>query len=661
MLTVLSAGLPISAKDILKDAMNKVFDGAIAIQELTKENLRSRVRLSSRSVEIVLVILDGVSSDMCSDIEGGLYQSDKYYTYVNDKEFVNFLNNKYGLDMVIEDDIEEVAPVFEDSTLSSEDEKYYLEKIKSKEDTIQNLECRIKELTELYGLVDDEISKISTGEVEELRDENISLNNKVLDLESTVEARNVKIADLESTLDRLKEDKVLIENRLKKVSKNYDELVSELNELKVLYSNQSGLIRSKDTRIAELEKKQSKYDITILENKELKELSKTNKSIIANKDIEIGNLKVDLQSKEKDIVRYTKEVESLRGLESVSEELKSANSTIDSLKVELSSTVSENSTLRKDIKEKDRVISQLSDSNEENSNKIEELLAENEELNERIKSDDESLFELNKEKIELQNKIMLLEKSVDSNNDTESLLLEIQDLQGKLSTMSSNIFNNIGMYALPNGTINCKILNDCTQYKNIKFAFAGSAESRRGVYKCLLDEFKGKDDSRYLIVDLVSETSIDYVFKIKKVIPGIEWFRKGGSVQQYISSTELRNTQVLSLGLGYINDSYFLCIDWSKRLRELENSGYKVILFCGDISNLVGRVLHESFASYGDSIIYVLGNSVSSRALVTNLRGLSNKGDSIVAYFDFNPAIQRFYEMVAKSNECKILSTKNKR
>ena len=147
----------------------------------------------------------------------------------------------------------------------------------------------------------------------------------------------------------------------------------------------------------------------------------------------------------------------------------------------------------------------------------------------------------------------------------------------------------------------------------------------------------------------------------KKVVPGIEWFRKGGSVQQYISSTELRNTQVLSTGLGYINDSYFLCIDWSKRLRELENSGYKVILFCGDISNLVGRVLHESFASCGDSLIYVLGNSVSSRALVTNLRGLSNKGDSIVAYFDFNPAMKRFYEMVAKSNECKILSTKNKR
>lgn len=661
MLTVLSAGLPVSAKCILKDAMDKVFDGAIAIQELTKENLRSRVRLSSRSVEIVLVILDGVSSDMCSDIEGGLYQSDKYYAYVNDKEFVNFLNNKYGLDMVVDDDIEDITPVFEESQLSSEDEKYYIEKIKSKEDSIRNLECRIKELSELYGIVGDEITRVSSEELEELRDENISLNNKVLDLESEAETRISKIADLESLVSRLKEDKLSIENRLKKMSESYDEVVLELNELKVLYSNQSGIIRSKDNRIADLEKKQSKYEDTILENKGLKELSETNKSIIANKDVEIGNLKVDLQSKEKDIVRYTKEIESLRGLESVNEELKSANNTINSLKVELSSSSSENITLRKDIKEKDRVISQLSSSNEESNSRIEELLSENEELNERIKSDDESLYLLNKDKIELQNKLSLLEKSNASDDSTESLLMEIQDLQSKLASMSSNIFNNIGLSALPNGTVNCKVLNTPSRYNNIRFAFAGSSESRKGVYKCLLDEFKDKDDNRYLIVDLVSETSIDYVFKVKKVIPGIEWFRKGGSVQQYISFTELKNTQVLSLGLGYINDSYFLCIDWSKRLRELDNSGYKVILFCGDISNLVGRVLHESFASYGDSTIYVLGNSVSSRTLVTNLRGLSNKGDSIIAYFDFNPAIQRFYEMVAKSNECKILSTKNKR
>ena len=93
-------------------------------------------------------------------------------------------------------------------------------------------------------------------------------------------------------------------------------------------------------------------------------------------------------------------------------------------------------------------------------------------------------------------------------------------------------------------------------------------------------------------------------------------------------------------------------------MSELENSGYKVVLFCGDISNLIGRVLHESFASFGNSTIYVLGNSVGCRTIVTNLRGLANAKDSVVAYFEYNTAMERFYNMVNKTNECQILSTK---
>ena len=259
MLTVLSAGLPISAKDILMNAMNEVFDNGVVIRELTKETLRSRVRLSNRSVEVVLVILDGVSSDICKDIEGGLYQSEKYYRYTSDRELVKYLNGKYGLSIEIEEDIEENVPVIVETSMDSEDEKYYLDIIKNKEDSIRNLECRIKEMTALYGLLEDSnIVSISEDELAELRDENISLNNQILELNSVCESRNTKIADLEIMINSLKEDKVNIENRLKKLSKTHDELVLELNELKVAYSKQSGVIRDKEVKIFELEKKQEK-------------------------------------------------------------------------------------------------------------------------------------------------------------------------------------------------------------------------------------------------------------------------------------------------------------------------------------------------------------------------------------------------------------------
>ena len=162
---------------------------------------------------------------------------------------------------------------------------------------------------------------------------------------------------------------------------------------------------------------------------------------------------------------------------------------------------------------------------------------------------------------------------------------------------------------------------------------------------------------RVLIVDVVSETSIDYVFEINKVNNGVDWFRKGGSVQGYLSQTCLGNTFVLSPGVSYINDSYFLTIDWNSRLKELESSGYRVIVFCGDLSNIIGRVLHESFAGLGESEVYVHGNAIGSRTIVSNIRGLTNGRESVVSYFEFSPKMKRFYDMVAKSNQCRVLST----
>ena len=230
MLTVLSAGLPFNAKDILTNTMNEVFDGEIVVQELTRENLRSRVRLSNRSVEIVLVVLDRESSDICKDIEAGLYQSDKYYEYVNDKELVEFLNNRYGLEISIDESTTEEIDVPSNTLLSNKDEKYYLEKINSKEDIIFNLECRIKDLTAMYGLSDEneEILGVSNGELEELREENTHLNSELL-------KKDVRLIDyvVVHELSHFKEanhsDKFWHEVSLR--YPNYKEARKELNEV----------------------------------------------------------------------------------------------------------------------------------------------------------------------------------------------------------------------------------------------------------------------------------------------------------------------------------------------------------------------------------------------------------------------------------------------
>ena len=150
---------------------------------------------------------------------------------------------------------------------------------------------------------------------------------------------------------------------------------------------------------------------------------------------------------------------------------------------------------------------------------------------------------------------------------------------------------------------------------------------------------------------------MDYVFEIKQVVKGLNWFVKGGGILPYLSETCLPNVKVLSPGLGYINDCYFLTVDWERRLKELDNSGYNVVVYCGDISSMVGRVLHETFASRGASMVYVHGNAIGARTLVTNLRGLSNSKDSVMCYFEFNKKIEKFYETVLKEgHECRVIS-----
>ena len=126
---------------------------------------------------------------------------------------------------------------------------------------------------------------------------------------------------------------------------------------------------------------------------------------------------------------------------------------------------------------------------------------------------------------------------------------------------------------------------------------------------------------------------------------------------QKITITILNNVFVLSIsGTSYINDNSFLKFNWLSILTNLEKSGYHVVVVCGDLSSMVGRILHESFTGHGiDSSIYVHGNAICSRAVINNIRGLSNIKYSTVYYYEFNPQVQRYVDIVGKMCKYKIV------
>ena len=63
---------------------------------------------------------------------------------------------------------------------------------------------------------------------------------------------------------------------------------------------------------------------------------------------------------------------------------------------------------------------------------------------------------------------------------------------------------------------------------------------------------------------------------------------------------------------------------------------YSIIMVCGDISSVVGRVMHESLAGVCDSYIYTKGTYISLRNLILNLRGISNYKESKICYLKYS-------------------------
>ena len=417
--------------------------------------------------------------------------------------------------------------------------------------------------------------------------------------------------------------------------------------------------------ISDYEKKVEELNETIssLGNdiKELEESKGIISTTLAERSSRVSQLEVDLASKEREVVRYQKENQLLKENQVSSDDLEKAQSTISDLQTELNDISKENDNLRKVLaSEKDRNSSSDSRYNEllEKYRKDQDRIKE---LESRVEEDNTTIATLNKNAIELQSRLQMQETSDDAVEMSE----EYVRLKRELAEIKEGVFGKIASLSLPTSTQHINLLTPWAgsgiTLRNVRFVFAGSTESRKGAYKCLYNDLVSANKNvNYLIVDLVSETSIDYVFQITSTVPGLDWYHKGGGIQQYLSKTVLPNVSVLSTGLKYVNDSYFLTIDWVDRLRELENSGYQVMIFCGDISNLIGRILHESFANYGLSVIYVHGNVVGARALITNIRGISNSDKSVIGYFDYNKLAKRFFDVVSQTNRCKIINSINR-
>ena len=645
-LEALTAGVPNTGLEYLSTALESVFgEGGVAIKELGNDDLRQNVRLSTRADTIVLVVLDSFAKDACKDIENGLYESDKFHKYVDDAELVDYLNKTYGLELQPPEDISmEVAQdILESSAYKAVIDEYQA-KISDRDGEIQTLKFHIQELEgylECGGVAtsDEDYEKIQS-EVIELRSKLADAEGEISELKQHVESlkENLKAAEIRGSQQKAK---------FESLQSDYEKISHEFTEEKVNSSKKSAVIKDKNEDIEKLQ----------AELKSLLELKEQVSGFSAEKEgytktIEeltksISDLKIEMANKEAEISRLNDQIRS--------------NATDTRLVMEykgyLKESEEEKAELEKRVASFDVEIESVRQQLSETIERAESLDLEANRLDALLQDKDNTIVELNTIKLELEGKIRLLEQSTNRNMDLEASLEELTELRKKVADLQTNVFSRIGDSAFPKSAIKVNLIPLVgIHYDNIRFVFAGSTESRKGIYKCLLKEFNNMPQTKFLLVDAVSETYLDYVFQIQKLTPGVNWFTKGGGTQPYLSPTCLQNVKALSMGLNFINDSFLLTVNWAKRLDELNQSGYSVVVVCGDLSSMIGRIMFESFVDLGASTVYAVGNSVGSRTVLSNMRGLSSAKNSTVVYYDFNRKMQPFYDKMLKVCKCHILN-----
>lgn len=645
-----TSGLPISAKEYLFEAFNQAFGkDMVQIVEVDASQLRSRVRMSSKNVADVLVVLDGVSANKCADIENGLYASDKYHEYSTDEELVNFLNAKFELNLEIK-----AAGGMEIAVeKGSAEQDMIIEKLREqvgdRDSIIASLKAQVADLKsqiedgDFGGSEDEEKVSALEKQIEVLRQENLKARSDMADTQAQLKYAEESEAKLRIVVESVSRESENLKTENNQLMADYKAVQSELSDFKIKFSNSQGTLGAKERELEELRKgsKNAKeYEDKIASLEE--EISSIKEELESEK-VRNSQYQLELDSKDEEISRLSIEAESTELEEELSKEkneIMELQKVIVDLKSKLATAEGKVETLK-----------------DQGSAEVDKLHDENSSLKEKLNTMDQQFMQLNEELIKAKATADMLEKSTSRDTDVESMYQEMNELRNQYAELSQSVFGRMQNYSSPNSSIMIDLIKSGDRYNHLRFVFSGSTESRKGTYRSLLDEFKQFPDQKVVIVDATCETCVDYVFEIKKVVKGLNWFVKGGGILPYLSETCLPNVKVLSPGLDYINDCYFLTVDWERRLKELDNSGYNVVVYCGDISSMVGRILHETLASRGASMVYVHGNAIGARTIVTNLRGLSNSKDSVICYFEFNQKVERFYDIVAKEgHDCRVIS-----
>lgn len=239
----------------------------------------------------------------------------------------------------------------------------------------------------------------------------------------------------------------------------------------------------------------------------------------------------------------------------------------------------------------------------------------------------------------------------DSRERVAELELALVDKDAQVDAISSSVFAQLRNIAIPKGAYDFHF--GALEGLSNKFicVASGSEESTANVYQVLRSACTASN-KRVIIVDLVTDSSIDREFGIKKVVSPIGWLTGEEAFRGYISDTRFGHVKVLSTALAYINDLFLLTVDWQNRLLELDAfSSDIVILYVGCLNNLVTKVLFDMFSRAMTSYVVVKATPVNLRTTILNLTGFKDLSSNVTVEcvnFSDTSSAAMYQRLVAK-------------
>ena len=214
-------------------------------------------------------------------------------------------------------------------------------------------------------------------------------------------------------------------------------------------------------------------------------------------------------------------------------------------------------------------------------------------LNEQIESEKRNVIELNRE----------LLKGGSSSEESPYEDWGVQPVSSFFEVVTGDLFTGL------------------SPLKNTEFVFAGSGDSLREAY--IHAENLLKQAGGGIILDLSTESSLDYRFGIKRGHEVSPWFSdEPSNIKKYLSKTKHGNIYAMGTFKGSFNELYLASANLRSYLKYLDSLGTKVIIFGGSISSFMGRKLCSSALPFASVQVVCRSLGTSVRSMFFNSKAI---------------------------------------